>query len=155
MAHSLGAARAPLPCAAPRASRAPLGCAQGEMFKMAESLYALDKWVVRPVTCPEPDVREAVPAKIREAAGLPEAQHKCSFSELVNPGGVLVDAFVSHFWGHPFEDTMAVASSASGAAPAHADRGIAETVCVVPDGSDWGYLRKRAAGEEGSRARVA
>eukprot|EP00971_Amphidinium_carterae_P137466 2724234-Amphidinium_carterae.1 len=32
--------------------------------------------------------------------------HDCSFAELLNPEGVQVHIFVSHYWGHPFSSTV-------------------------------------------------
>lgn len=111
--------------------------ARKEVFKLDINLYALDKFVIRPVTRPEEDEEEedagfhevtateafdahlrhmrrvaergrsALSQRMRNEANLPQATHMCSYSELVNPKGIRVDFFVSHFWGHEFRDTMA------------------------------------------------
>lgn len=85
---------------------------RGEAFRMEPNLYALDRFVIVPVTSSEtssngdPKCRDLVPQELCDQAGLPIANRCCSYSELVNPLGVRIDAFVSHFWGHPFSETM-------------------------------------------------
>ncbi|CAK9079197.1 unnamed protein product [Durusdinium trenchii] len=74
-------------------------------FAMETNLYALNRWVIMPSTTPQP--AEKVPKDMQRAAGMPMASHESSFSELMNPEGLAVDYFVSHFWGHPFQDTCA------------------------------------------------
>merc|ERR1719316_2457983 len=72
---------------------------RGKKFKMSENLYALDMFVVKPTSAPNGNMK----ATIRETACTPPAPlRSCSFSEFVNPGGVDVDFFVSHYWGHDF-----------------------------------------------------
>lgn len=78
----------------------------GKVFSMDATLYALDKWIVRPATTPDADAGPPLPEELRKRALLPQATHKCSYSELLNCNGVAVDNFVSHFWGHKFTDTM-------------------------------------------------
>eukprot|EP00927_Polykrikos_kofoidii_P028103 TRINITY_DN24597_c0_g1_i1.p1 TRINITY_DN24597_c0_g1~~TRINITY_DN24597_c0_g1_i1.p1 ORF type:complete len:1111 (-),score=211.21 TRINITY_DN24597_c0_g1_i1:233-3565(-) len=78
----------------------------GTVFELQTNLYALDRFVIRPVTDTDQTIKETVPQQMREAARLPDATRKCSYSELVNPTGVSVDFFVSHWWGHSFVDTM-------------------------------------------------
>ena len=74
----------------------------GKRFKQAPNLYALDTFVVTPMSqpgnCParQQDDRQAIPAATR----------KSSFSELLNPNGLYVHCFVSHFWGHAFSSTV-------------------------------------------------
>eukprot|EP00929_Paragymnodinium_shiwhaense_P080200 TRINITY_DN41811_c0_g1_i1.p1 TRINITY_DN41811_c0_g1~~TRINITY_DN41811_c0_g1_i1.p1 ORF type:complete len:975 (-),score=211.27 TRINITY_DN41811_c0_g1_i1:563-3487(-) len=80
--------------------------AAGKTFAMGINLYALDKFVIRPVTDTEPAEREKVPDRMRVLANLPVPTHKCSYSELTNPNGVMIDYFVSHWWGHHFAETM-------------------------------------------------
>eukprot|EP00434_Breviolum_minutum_P007685 symbB.v1.2.006779.t1/scaffold396.1/size242164/6 len=77
----------------------------GKMFAMETNLYALNRWVIMPGTSPSPKL--PIPEEMQRSAGMPTAGHECSFSELMNPDGLPVDYFVSHFWGHPFEDTCA------------------------------------------------
>uniref|UniRef100_A0A7S4QAK6 Uncharacterized protein n=1 Tax=Alexandrium monilatum TaxID=311494 RepID=A0A7S4QAK6_9DINO len=77
----------------------------GEVHPLGPNLYALDRFVIRPATTPGSG-EEGLAEHLRRAAKLPEASHYCSYSELVNPTGVQVDYFVSHWWGHPFADTM-------------------------------------------------
>jgi len=80
----------------------------GKKFSFSPNLYALDRFIVRPATLPagEPDACP-LPRRMQQQAGLPEPMHKSSYAELVNPCGRRVDAFVSHFWGHPLSETMA------------------------------------------------
>lgn len=47
------------------------------------------------------------PAREQDSANeVPEAFDKSSFSELLNPHGLWVHCFVSHFWGHLFIQTL-------------------------------------------------
>jgi hypothetical protein len=61
--------------------------------------------------CNKPTKTKRVPLEVRSAAELPKPSRKSSFSELLNPEGVLVDFFVSHFWGHLFNRTLAALTS--------------------------------------------
>ena len=73
----------------------------GTRFKQWPNLYALDTFVVTPITRPGPcEAREHAQGTIAEAT------HMKSFSELVNPNGLIVHCFVSHFWGHDFKETV-------------------------------------------------
>ena len=71
-------------------------------FRQDTNLYALDTFVVTPMSKPgtcgarEHDEQQT----IAEAHGI------SSFSELVNPFGLFVHCFVSHFWGHNFTSTV-------------------------------------------------
>ena len=71
-------------------------------FKQNTNLYALDTFVVTPMSKPgmcgarEHDEQQT----IAEARGI------SSFSQLVNPFGLFVHCFVSHFWGHNFTSTV-------------------------------------------------
>lgn len=76
-----------------------------EIFAMETNLYALNRWVIMPGTSPHPQL--PIPEEMQRRAEMPTASHECSFSELMNSEGLAVDYFVSHFWGHPFEDTCA------------------------------------------------
>jgi len=70
-------------------------------------LYSMDKLFVMQTTSCEAKARDTIPKEVLNAAdvpGVPEAN--CSFAQLLNPEGLDVDYFVSHFWGHPFEQTM-------------------------------------------------
>ena len=76
--------------------------AEGKKFRQDSNLYALDTFVVTPMSKPgicgarEHDEHQT----IAEAGGF------SSFSELVNPFGLFVHCFVSHFWGHDFTSTV-------------------------------------------------
>ena len=74
----------------------------GRIFKQSPNLYSLDTFVVTPMTKPgKCKAREHDDQRtIADAAG------KSSFSELVNPWGLWVHCFVSHFWGHDFSSTV-------------------------------------------------
>ena len=71
-------------------------------FRQDTNLYALDTFVVTPMSKPgmcgarEHDEQQT----IAEAHGI------SSFSQLVNPFGLFVHCFVSHFWGHNFTSTV-------------------------------------------------
>eukprot|EP00930_Biecheleria_cincta_P098083 TRINITY_DN89773_c0_g1_i1.p1 TRINITY_DN89773_c0_g1~~TRINITY_DN89773_c0_g1_i1.p1 ORF type:complete len:386 (+),score=70.38 TRINITY_DN89773_c0_g1_i1:99-1256(+) len=78
----------------------------GKVFELHANLYALDRFVVQPATNPKRDDKQLLPSDLLTACQLPLATHECSYSELVNPAGVIVCFFVSHFWGHPFASTM-------------------------------------------------
>ena len=76
--------------------------AKGRKFRQDTNLYALDTFVVTPMSKPgmcgarEHDEQQT----IAEAHGI------SSFSQLVNPFGLFVHCFVSHFWGHDFTSTV-------------------------------------------------
>ena len=71
-------------------------------FRQDTNLYALDTFVVTPMSKPgmcgarEHDEQQT----IAEARGI------SSFSQLVNPFGLFVHCFVSHFWGHNWTSTV-------------------------------------------------
>ena len=74
----------------------------GKKFKQSPNLYSLDTFVVTPMTKPGK-------CKAREhdhQRTIADATGKLSFSELVNPWGLWVHCFVSHFWGHDFSSTV-------------------------------------------------
>ncbi|CAE8621604.1 unnamed protein product [Polarella glacialis] len=73
------------------------------------NLYSISSMIVQPST--DPETYEKVPLEVRSAAELPKPSRKSSFSELLNPEGVLVDFFVSHFWGHLYKRTLAALTS--------------------------------------------
>ena len=76
--------------------------AKGTKFRQDTNLYALDTFVVTPMSKPgmcgarEHDEQQT----IAEAHGI------SSFSQLVNPFGLFVHCFVSHFWGHNWTSTV-------------------------------------------------
>eukprot|EP00434_Breviolum_minutum_P020025 symbB.v1.2.017665.t2/scaffold1380.1/size122483/3 len=75
---------------------------EGKKFPQAANLYAMDTFVVTPMSQPGTcDAREQDSAHV-----VPEANEKMSFSEVVNPYGLIVHCFVSHFWGHLFSQTV-------------------------------------------------
>ena len=75
---------------------------EGEKFPQAANLYAMDTFVVTPMSKPgKCDARDQDSANV-----VPEANEKMSFSEVVNPYGLIVHCFVSHFWGHLFGQTV-------------------------------------------------
>ena len=76
---------------------------EGEQFPQAANLYAMDTFVVTPMSQPgKCDARDQDSANV-----VPDANDKMSFSEVVNPHGLIVHCFVSHFWGHLFSQTVA------------------------------------------------
>ena len=71
-------------------------------FRQDTNLYALDTFVVTPMSKPGMcGAREH-----DEQQTIAEARGTSSFSELVNPFGLFVHCFVSHFWGHNFTSTV-------------------------------------------------
>ena len=71
-------------------------------FRQDTDLYALDTFVVTPMSKPGMcGAREH-----DEQQTIAEARGTSSFSELVNPFGLFVHCFVSHFWGHNFTSTV-------------------------------------------------
>ena len=75
---------------------------EGKKFLQAANLYAMDTFVVTPMSQPgKCDARDQDGANV-----VPEANEKMSYSEVVNPYGLIVHCFVSHFWGHLFSQTV-------------------------------------------------
>ena len=71
-------------------------------FRQDTNLYALDTFVVTPMSKPGMcGAREH-----DEQQTIAEARGNSSFSQLVNPFGLFVHCFVSHFWGHNFTSTV-------------------------------------------------
>lgn len=75
-------------------------------YMMDLNLYSFNQFFVKPVTTPISSAPPLVPEKVRRLACIPDASHGTSYSELVNVAGVVVDYFVSHFWGHYWPDTF-------------------------------------------------
>ncbi|CAE7237746.1 ANKRD50 [Symbiodinium microadriaticum] len=71
-------------------------------FPQAPNLYALDTYVVTPMSKPGPCAARDQDAN----RSIPWAVLQSSFSELLNPRGLLVHIFVSHFWGHLYSSTL-------------------------------------------------
>ena len=76
--------------------------AKGKKFRQDSNLYALDTFVVTPMS--KPGICGA--REHDEHQTIAEADGFSSFSELVNPFGLFVHCFVSHFWGHDFTSTV-------------------------------------------------
>ena len=75
---------------------------EGKKFSQAANLYAMDTFVVTPMSQPDKcDARDQDSANV-----VPAANEEMSFSEVVNPYGLIVHCFVSHFWGHLFSQTV-------------------------------------------------
>ena len=75
---------------------------EGTKFPQDANLYAMNTFVVTPMSQPgKCDARRQDSAKV-----VPEANEKMSLSEVVNPHGLIVHCFVSHFWGHLFSQTV-------------------------------------------------
>jgi len=57
-------------------------------------------------------VRKGISQNILKIVGVPDApEEDCSFTQLLNPEGLEVDYFVSHYCGHPFEQIVKALSS--------------------------------------------
>ena len=79
----------------------------GEKFEMTPNLYALDRPFVRATTSADASARFGIPPAVLDAAEIPGAPAEdCCFAQLLNPEGLDVDYFVSHWWGHPLERTL-------------------------------------------------
>ena len=76
--------------------------AKGRKFRQDTNLYALDTFVVTPMS--KPGMSGA--REHDEQQTIAEARGISSFSQLVNPVGLFVHCFVSHFWGHNFTSTV-------------------------------------------------
>eukprot|EP00438_Fugacium_kawagutii_P012892 Skav204566 [mRNA] locus=scaffold2218:25565:27802:- [translate_table: standard] len=74
----------------------------GEKFKQSSNLYAMDSYVIGPMT--KPGLCAARQHDVQHS--IAEAYQTSSFSELVNPHGLIVHVFVSHYWGHDFTSTV-------------------------------------------------
>ena len=75
---------------------------EGTKFPQNANLYAMDTFVVTPMSQPAKcDARDQDSANV-----VPAANEEMSFSEVVNPYGLIVHCFVSHFWGHLFSQTV-------------------------------------------------
>eukprot|EP00434_Breviolum_minutum_P033718 symbB.v1.2.029837.t1/scaffold3307.1/size59352/4 len=75
---------------------------EGKKFPQAPNLYAMDSFVVTPMSQPG-----RCAARDQDSANVvPPTYEKMSFSEVVNPHGLIVHCFVSHFWGHLFSQTV-------------------------------------------------
>ena len=71
-------------------------------FPQAPNLYAMDTFVVTPMSQPG-----RCAARDQDSGNVvPQTYEKMSFSEVVNPHGLIVHCFVSHFWGHLFSQTV-------------------------------------------------
>ena len=86
----------------PSTRRMPDAIAEGTKFRQDTNLYALDTFVVTPMS--KPGICGA--REHDEHQTIAEADGISSFSELVNPFGLFVHCFVSHFWGHDFTSTV-------------------------------------------------
>ena len=72
------------------------------VFQQAPNMYAMDTWIITPMSKPG-----RCAARDQDVDGwVPKALEESSFSELVNPSGLRVHCFVSHYWGHLFVQTV-------------------------------------------------
>ena len=84
----------------------------GKKNKMEPNLYAIDRFLVKPTTSAGANAREGIPEAVLQDAEIPaKPAADCCFSQLLNPDGLEVDYFVSHWWGHPFERTVQALSN--------------------------------------------
>eukprot|EP00438_Fugacium_kawagutii_P036372 Skav223638 [mRNA] locus=scaffold46:319985:337811:+ [translate_table: standard] len=74
----------------------------GKKFKQGSNLYTMDSYVVGPMT----RLGLCVARQHDAQHSIAEAHQTSSFSELVNPYGLIVHVFVSHYWGHDFTSTV-------------------------------------------------
>ncbi|CAE8707718.1 unnamed protein product, partial [Polarella glacialis] len=106
--------------------------AAGKKYKKEPNLYAIDEFLVKPAT--DPAQFGGISAEFRAAAKLPPPVRTSSFAEVLNAaqGGVPVDFFVSHFWGHLFRCTMAALTkfAASKGSPLEAHSHFSFWICL-------------------------
>ena len=82
------------------------------VFEKLLNLYSIDEYFVKPTTNRVRSARDGIPEAVLEAAEVPAAPgSNCCFSQLLNPEGLRVDYFVSHFWGHSFQKTVKALSN--------------------------------------------
>jgi len=75
-------------------------------FKKRMNLYAIDEHFVMPTTSHDGHLRDKIPKAVLEAAGVPDVpMNDVCYSQMVNPNGICVDYFVSHWWGNDYDDT--------------------------------------------------
>eukprot|EP00927_Polykrikos_kofoidii_P003370 TRINITY_DN11337_c0_g1_i1.p1 TRINITY_DN11337_c0_g1~~TRINITY_DN11337_c0_g1_i1.p1 ORF type:complete len:753 (-),score=77.35 TRINITY_DN11337_c0_g1_i1:28-2169(-) len=82
------------------------GLQDEKTFHMEENLYALDRFFIRPVTSTDARLRIHVQPSILAELRISVPRYECCYSQLVNPDGIIVNLFVSHFWGHPLVRTV-------------------------------------------------
>jgi len=92
--------------------------------KGEENLYALNELVVQPVTASDGYARRSIPESLLRISSIPSVPYRCcSYAELVNPNGMAIDTFVSHWWGHSFQKTVnSLWKFARKACSAHGDK---------------------------------
>ena len=71
--------------------------------------------IVKGVTNSDANARKGIPNEVLDIAGIPPLSQEDYFlAKLLNPNGVEVDYFVSHFWGQLFERTVRALSNFAG-----------------------------------------
>lgn len=75
----------------------------GTVFKQLPNLYAMDTHIVTPMSKPG----HCLARDQDRSKSIPDALWARSFSELLNPNGCFIHFFVSHYWGHLFQKTLA------------------------------------------------
>jgi len=80
---------------------------KGEKFTNTTNLYAMDEPFVRETTRAGPNTRRSIPKEVLHIAEIPKSpEYDCCFAQLLNPEGLDVDYFISHWWGHNFRRTV-------------------------------------------------
>jgi len=81
-------------------------------FQMNPNLYSMDESFVQATTSTDVRARDSITDDVLEIIGVPEAPNEtCCYAQLINPQGLEVDYFVSHYWGHEFERTVKALSN--------------------------------------------
>jgi len=81
-------------------------------FEMTPNLYSMNESFVQATTATDRSKRNEIPEEVLKIIGVPSApKATCCFAQLINPDGLEVDYFVSHYWGHPFERTVLALSN--------------------------------------------
>jgi len=81
-------------------------------FEMIPNLYSMDKSFVQATTSTDGKARDSIADDVLEIIGVPNAPAEtCCYAQLINPQGLEVDYFISHYWGHEFERTVTALSN--------------------------------------------
>jgi len=82
------------------------------IIKMNPNLYSMDKSFVQATTSTDGKARDSIADDVLEIIGVPNAPAEtCCYAQLINPQGLEVDYFISHYWGHEFERTVTALSN--------------------------------------------
>eukprot|EP00927_Polykrikos_kofoidii_P028408 TRINITY_DN24817_c0_g1_i1.p1 TRINITY_DN24817_c0_g1~~TRINITY_DN24817_c0_g1_i1.p1 ORF type:complete len:702 (-),score=86.59 TRINITY_DN24817_c0_g1_i1:141-2093(-) len=78
----------------------------GQAIPMKTDLYALNRFFISPVTATDPILRGNLKPTLVSDLSIPVPPVACSYSQLLNPRGMTIQIFISHYWGHEFRRTV-------------------------------------------------